>query len=118
MGQEKERGTARKDAIRAYKERTPPRGVFAVRCAATGQVWVGAAPTLDTMQNRLWFMLRHGQHRNAALQAAWREHGEAAFRYEILEQLAAEVPASRQADVLKARTAYWTAALGAAAVEH
>ena len=111
-------GDARKDAIRAYKERTPPRGVFAVRCAATDQAWVGASPTLDTMQNRLWFMLRHGQHRNRALQEAWRQHGEASFQYDILEQLTEDIPAIRRADVLKARTAHWRAALGAAAVEH
>ena len=36
--------TSRKDAIREYKERKTPRGIYAIRCASTGSVWVESAP--------------------------------------------------------------------------
>ncbi len=38
-------------AISAYKERKAAAGIFAVRCASTGEFWVGATPTLETIQN-------------------------------------------------------------------
>ncbi len=105
--------TSRKDAIRAYKERTPNRGVYAVRCQATGQIWVGAAPDLDAAHNRIWFALRMGDQRNRTLQAAWQEHGEATFRYEVLERLADDVPPMAVSDSLKSLTGTWAARLGA-----
>lgn len=52
--------SARRAAVAAYKERKPEWGVFAVRCLATGQAWVGESRHLDTQQNGLWFALRHG----------------------------------------------------------
>ena len=77
----------RKSAIAAYKERKTPSGIFAVRCAATGQVWVGRSHHLDTHQNGLWIMLRIRSSLNRDLQAAWNACGEAAFIFEELERL-------------------------------
>ena len=66
----------RKAAIAAYKERKVIGGVYAVRCTATGEVWVGQWPNLATIQNRIWFTLRQGSHPNPDLQtilaAEWR----------------------------------------------
>ena len=45
----------RRRAIRAYKDRKLVMGIYAIRCAASGQVWVGQSRTLDTIENRLWF---------------------------------------------------------------
>lgn len=106
----------RKEAIRAYKERTVRRGIFSVRCAATGEVWVGASPNLDSVQNSVWFMLRHGQHRNARLQAAWNEHGEPSFQLATVEELDPETPALLLHDTLKQRKQDWIARLGAIAL--
>lgn len=78
----------RKVAIAAYKERKTACGVFAIRCSASGQVWVGESRHLDTQQNGLWFSLRLGSGRNRTLQQAWNDHGEAAFSFEPLERLA------------------------------
>lgn len=50
----------RKAAVAAYKERKSVAGVFAVRCGAAGAVWVGGAPDLDKIQNRLWFQPKMG----------------------------------------------------------
>ena len=52
--------SSRREAIRDYKERTVSRGVFAVRCTLTGQVWVAASRNLDQQQNSIWFGLKAG----------------------------------------------------------
>lgn len=109
--------TRKRDLVREYKERKQMRGVFAVRCAATGETWVSASPNLDTQQNGLWFQLRMGNHMNKPLQAAWKAHGEAAFAYEIL----AELPEEERSDYalkadLKALEETWRTKLSAAKV--
>ena len=103
----------RKEAIKDYKARKPQRGTFAVRCKATGLVWVGATPTLDTAQNRVWFALRLGASHEKALQAEWNAHGEEAFEYEILERLDDDVNPLAIKDLLNERKSEWAERLGA-----
>lgn len=109
-------GTERKAAVSAYKERKVPAGIFAVRCAATGQCWIGRAPDLTTIQNRIWFMLRLGSATCASLQAAWCVQGEGAFAFEVIEQIADEEDAYIRGKLLKSRQAYWCGEKGAAAI--
>jgi hypothetical protein len=104
---------ARKEVIKEYKNRKVPRGVFAVRCTATGQVWVDSSPNLDAARNGLWFFLRHGNHHNKALQAEWNTHGDEAFQYEILEKLDDDLAPIGVSDLLKEKKRHWTAQLGA-----
>jgi hypothetical protein len=78
---------SRKHAIDEYKNRKPRRGVFVVRCDATGHAWVGASRNLDAARNGLWFVLRTGSSRNPELQAEWRAQGEEHFRFDVLEEL-------------------------------
>jgi len=106
----------RKAAIAAYKERKAAYGVFAVICGATGQAWVGASRHVDNQQNGLWFTLRLRTGRNRALQAAWDEHGEEAFRFEELERLRDDYPEIGRMDELKKRQALWSARLQASAL--
>lgn len=103
----------RKEAIREYKERKIPRGVFAVRCTETGQAWVDSTPDLRAAQNGLFFGLRTGSYRNAALQAEWVRRGEKAFQFEILETLDEEVLPIALRDVLKEKKRHWVTQLGA-----
>ena len=105
---------SRRDAIRDYKERTISRGVFAVRCAPSGQVWVAVSRNLDQQQNSLWFGLKQGSYVNRDVQAAWTAHGEASLGYEVLEVFDDEAmsPIGR-ADLAKARLAHWLSELGA-----
>ena len=100
----------RKEIVRTYKERIPQQGIFAVRCA--GRIWVSASRHLDTQQNGLWFQLRQGGHPNTALQAAWKSHGEAAFTFEVLEEVKDENPLLI-VSLLKEREKHWRTALGA-----
>ena len=104
---------SRKAAIAAYKERKPAYGVFAVICNATGEAWVGVSSHVDTEQNGLWFGLRLGTSPFAALQAPWKAHGEAEFRFEELERLREDFPQLSRGDELKKRQALWRARLQA-----
>jgi hypothetical protein len=110
------KGNDRKAAIAAYKERKSPVGLYAVRCVASGEVWVGQAPNLDTIGNRLWFTLRLGSNPHRGLQNSWRNHGAESFTFEVLERLADEESPYIRSAVLKERAAYWRSALGAQAI--
>jgi hypothetical protein len=105
---------ARRDAIRDYKEKRTLPGVYAVRCTATGEVWVSASRNIDAQQNSLWFGLRTGGHFNRAMQGAWNAHGEGAFAFEVLERIDDEdLTPMGLADLAKARERHWQATLGA-----
>jgi hypothetical protein len=107
----------RRQAVRDYKERKVDIGIFAVRCAATGEAWVGASRDLAQQQNRIWFGLKTGGHPNRALQAAWTEHGEAAFAFEVLERASADdLSDYERGNLLKDRDAHWRAALPASKI--
>jgi hypothetical protein len=106
-------GEDRKAAIAAYKERKVIAGIYAVRCTATGEVWVGRWPNVATIQNRIWFTLRQGSHPNPELQACWRANGEAHFRFDILEAMDEEASTYVRDSLLKERAAHWRSTLGA-----
>ena len=105
---------SRRELVRAYKEKRTAAGVYAVRCLATGEVWVAGSRNIDAQQNGLWFGLKTGGCFNRPMQAAWTAHGEAAFAFEVLERIDDEdlTPLGR-ADLIKARERHWLAALGA-----
>ena len=104
----------KRQLVREYKERPNRRGVYAVRCAPTGQIWASSSPTLDSQENSLWFQLRTGGHPNRELQTAWTQHGDAAFSYDIVAELADEPESAYalRAD-LKALEDEWREKLGA-----
>lgn len=108
----------KKQAREDYKARKTVPGIFAVRCAASGQVWVGHAPNLDTIQNRIWFQLRVGVTRIPSLDSAWASHGESSFTFEPLERMeddALMMKHSRDV-VLKERAAFWRTKLDALSI--
>jgi len=103
----------RKAATAAYKERKSDAGVYVVRCAASGQQWVGHAPDLRTIWNRLTFTLRQGGARPASLQQAWTEHGADSFTFDVVERIDAEDLEVGGARTLRDRVDHWRAALPA-----
>ncbi|HZZ31084.1 MAG TPA: GIY-YIG nuclease family protein [Phenylobacterium sp.] len=108
---------SRRQAARDYRERKVSIGIFAVRCAVTGEAWVGVSRDLAQQQNRVWFGLKTGGHPNRALQAAWTHHGETAFSFEVLEAApAAELSDYERGNLLKARDAHWRAELTASKI--
>ena len=97
----------RKAAIAAYREIKTPAGVFAVRCMVDGQFWVMESRHLDTHQTSLWFSLRMGSYPDRILQAAWKTHGEVAFRFEVLQTLAEDISPSMVRTELKILSRAW-----------
>ena len=106
----------RKAAVAAYKKQKAAAGIFAVRCAASGQAWIGQTLNLDTMQNRIWFSLRVGSHSNAALQSAWAAHGADSFSFEPLEALKDGELAYVRDALLKERAIHWRTTLNGAVI--
>jgi len=106
---------SRREAIRDYKEKKTRAGVYAVRCAASGEAWVAGAANVENQKTRHWFALRMGSHMNKAMQAAWSAHGgEAGLSFDVLEDIEAEeLTPLGLADLIKARERHWLAALGA-----
>lgn len=102
----------RKQIQRDYIERKRSIGVYAVRCAATGEAWVGATRNLDNRKNGLWFTLKSGGAPDKKLQAAWDAHGEASFSYEPLEEVPQDNPHAIPL-LLTERTAHWIEKLDA-----
>ena len=106
----------RKAAVAAYKERKTVAGIFVIRSKASAEQWVGRAPDLDKIQNRIWFTLRQGSHSCRGLQAAWTAHGPDNFSFEACERLEEEATPYIRDALLKERMLYWRAQLGAEAV--
>jgi hypothetical protein len=107
----------KKEAIRKFKEQKIPQGAYAIRCAATNRVWVGASRNLNSAKNLIWFSLRQGNYREPTLQTEWNARGsEADFQYEILEVLDDNVLSMEVADLLKAKRQAWIEVLGAEAL--
>ena len=106
----------RKTAIAAYKERKTFAGIFVIRSKASAEQWVGQAPNLETIQNRIWFSLRQGSHPCRGLQTAWTTHGPDSLTFEECERLEEEeTPYIRDA-LLKERALHWRSQLNAEAV--
>lgn len=112
------KGEARKAAIAAYKDRRIATGVYALRFAGEDRVWVGGAKDLSGIENRQRFTMRTGGHPRRELQTAWKEYGEAAFSFEILEtlDLPDDVTDFIRASRLEDRVAHWREALSATPV--
>ncbi len=105
----------RKELLQQYAERKPSVGIFAVKCSATGEAWVGWSKALDKRKNSLWFQLRAGGGVGIGvvdLQPIWKAHGEDAFSYEILEELTEDNPHKLEL-LLDERAAHWRAKLDA-----
>ena len=102
----------RKEAIRVYKEKKIPRGVFVLLSTATNRRWVDASPNLDAARNLLWFELKRGGHRNRDLQTEWNTQGESSFEFEIVEELDVEIAEVAVRDELKSKRADWVTKLG------
>jgi hypothetical protein len=106
----------KREARKEFKSRTTPKGVFALRCAASKDVWVSGSDHLNSERNGLWFMLRGGLHHNKSLQAAWNAQGEKAFMFEVVETLDDDISPLLLKDILRERQKHWEKELGAAAV--
>jgi hypothetical protein len=74
----------RKDLKEEYKNLKFDMGVFQIRNMANGKIFIGSSLDLKAFWNAQKWQLDFGMHRNAALQADWKELGADQFSYEIL----------------------------------
>jgi hypothetical protein len=100
----------KREARRQYKSKKTPQGIFVIRCAASGQVWLGPSTHLDSQQNGTWFQLRNHMHRNSRVQAAWDAHGEESFAYEILEAFDEDLSPLLLKDTFAEKMKHWEGA--------
>jgi hypothetical protein len=77
----------KKELQLAYTAVKRPMGVFGIRNKETGKVLVGSSRNLGAIWNRHHFQLNMGVHPNKELQNDWKQLGEQAFIFEILETL-------------------------------
>lgn len=106
----------KRQAKQDFKMQKTDKGVFAVRCAEPALTWVSASMNLKASETGVMFGLRNGMHHNKAMQAAWNSRGEAAFRFEVLETFAEDLPLMELRDLMRSRQKYWIQELGATAV--
>lgn len=98
----------RRAAVAGYKERKVESGIYAVRCGPSDRMWVGSAPDLSTIQNRLWFTLRQGSNSHRSLQEAWAAYGSEAFTFEVVARLVdGDYPGYTRTAALKSLHAHW-----------
>lgn len=109
-------GAERKAAIAAYKERKVAIGIYALACAATGQRWIGRAPDLAKIENRIRFSLAHDAALRPSLKAALKEHGPDAIDFEVLESVETDKLPYERDRFLKDRQEHWREKLGAEAI--
>ena len=77
----------KKELIREYKLRPKPAGIFQIKNTVNGKLLLGSSKNLDGVLNKHQFALSIGTHRNMALQRDWKEYGERAFVFEILDKV-------------------------------
>jgi hypothetical protein len=77
----------KKAAILEYKMSHRPMGVYQIRNTVNGKVWIDSSTNVPAKYNRYRLNLELGSHPSKALQADWKEFGEEAFLFEMLEPL-------------------------------
>ncbi len=99
----------RSELKRAYKEKPPPMGVYAVRNRANGKVLVGSSINLPGMLNRIRFQLELGGYGpHPAMQEDWNRHGADSFSFEVLDVLPPpEEPGADVKEELRVLEALW-----------
>ncbi len=102
----------RKELLQEYAERKPPIGVYAVRCGASGGVWVGWSRNVDKRWNALRLQAEAGRSIDRGFQAAFTQHGSDTFTYDVLEHIS-EDNEHTLATLLPERAAFWRRKLGA-----
>lgn len=107
--------SSRKAAAAAYKKRETVAGIYAIRSAATGAIWVGHARDIEAIGNRIRFTLRTRAHSSKSLQAVFDAHGQDDLGLEELELLDAEQLAPGAERILRERAAHWRERLSAEA---
>lgn len=108
--------TDRKAATAAYKEKRVEAGIYALHAPSLGSSWIGASPTLDTVERRMRFTLKSGGPCAAGLAAAYDRLGDEGLSFEVLERFDPDLTPLTRQSALRDRARHWRALLGAGTV--
>lgn len=98
----------RKELKQEYLATKQPMGVYCIRNTRNGKRLIGSSVNLDAIFNRHRMQLRIDAHRNKPLSVDWKEFGEEAFVFEVLETLdPLDQPDYSPADDLKFLEQHW-----------
>lgn len=99
----------RRALTRQYKDNVRPAGVFVVRNATSGRVYVSGSLDVEGAMNRARFELNLRSHRNKALLNDWLAHGAAQFTFEVIDRVKERVddPAFDRAAELQKLLSLW-----------
>lgn len=92
----------RRELMESYKSRHPEMGVVAIRCTATGDVFVGASKDTKADINSNRFKLASGSHRNRELAQLWSRYGPDAFEFYVESVLDYDDPEEDHGEELEA----------------
>lgn len=81
---DEEKMDSRKELKLKAKEEKPQSGIFQLVNKENGKSFIGSSPNLKSL-NGLRFELNLGSHQNKQLQEDWKQYGENAFEFNILE---------------------------------
>ena len=99
----------RKGLKQEYRDTPRPAGVYRIWNTETDRALIGSSPDAPSILNRHRAQLRMGGHPNKGLQAEWDDHGDGAFRFEILDTLSpTEDPAYDPSEDLRLLKELWT----------
>ena len=104
---------AKAEVKRRYKEEVHPKGIYCVKSAETGMIWVDSSNNLLSSENRLNFSLKTATLLNKELQAALKASTPESFEFEVLEIFDQDLTAYELRKLLKERRKYWQSKLSA-----
>jgi group I intron endonuclease len=61
-------------------------GIYGIECAANGKLYIGSSYQVHTRWSQHRYVLRLGKSTSRYLQYSWTKHGEAAFRFFLIEE--------------------------------
>jgi len=77
----------RKELKEQYKQMKPDMGIFIIHSNFNNKCYIEGTQDLKSKINRTKFQLEFGSFSNKELQKEWKEHGEASFTIDVLENL-------------------------------
>lgn len=76
-----------KELKQLYKEMKPPMGAYIIRNTVNGKSFMNVSKDIKSTFNSYRFQLKMGSLMIRELQKDWKEYGEEAFEFEVLEEL-------------------------------
>lgn len=77
----------RRELKNRYKNRTVTGGVFCIRCAGNGHVWLKSAPDLRGQRNKFEFSVLNNSCPEPGMREEWKTYGPQSFSFAVLEEL-------------------------------